>query len=212
MSIREVTTPVTVNFHFDPLCPLAWRTALWIREARNIRPIDVHWRLFSLEIVNRKEGVEPDYVNGAGWTALRALAYACRQRGNEGIEKLYIALGDAAHGRKESIRERTVVAACAQQAGFGAGFVDAALADEQTIRDVIADHEEAVKRYHGFGVPTIAIEGSNVGFYGPIIHTVPHGEEAGELWDYIAWTLRQPNLFELKRDRAQAQWGPVPAA
>ena len=74
MSIGEATTPVTVNFHFDPLCPLAWRTALWIREARSVRPVDVHWRLFSLEIVNRKEGVEPDYVNGNGWTALRTLA------------------------------------------------------------------------------------------------------------------------------------------
>ena len=209
MSIRETTTPVTIDFHFDPQCPLAWRTALWIREARSVRPVDVRWRLFSLEIVNRKEGVEPDYVNGRGWTALRTLAYARRQRGNEGIEKLYIALGDAAHGRKESMNERSVVAACAQQAGFGAELVDAALADEKTIQEVIADHEEAVKRYHGFGVPTIALEGSSVGYYGPIIHTVPHGDQAGELWDYTFWALQQPNLFELKRDRAQTQWGPV---
>jgi predicted DsbA family dithiol-disulfide isomerase len=209
MGIEKATAPVTVNFHFDPTCPLAWRTALWIREARNVRPVDVRWRLFSLEIVNRKEGVEPDYVNGSGWTALRTLAYARRQSGNEGIEKLYVALGDAAHSRKESIRERSVVAACAQHAGFGADLVDTVLADEQTIQEVIADHEEAVKRYHGFGVPTIAIEGSNVGFYGPIIHTVPRGNKAGELWDYTAWALQQPNLFELKRDRAHIQLGPI---
>ncbi len=206
---QETRTPVSINFHFDPLCPLAWRTALWVREAHALRPIDIHWRLFSLEVVNRKEGVSPDYVDGYGWAALRTLALARRQRGNEGMEKLYLALGNAQHGRKESIRQRDVVDACAQQAGFGAGFVDAALADESTIQDVLSDHEEAVKRYHAFGVPTIAIEGSNVGFYGPIIHTVPHGQEAGELWDYTVWALRQPNLFELKRDRAQAQWGPV---
>lgn len=209
MSIREATIPITINFHFDPTCPLAWRTALWIREARSVRPVDVRWQLFSLEIVNRKEGVEPDYVNGHGWTALRMLAYARRQHGNEGIEKLYIALGDAAHGRKESLREHSVVAACAQQAGFGAELVDAALADAQTIQEVIADHEKAVQSYHGFGVPTIALEGSSVGYYGPIIHTVPHGDQAGELWDYTFWALQQPNLFELKRDRAQTQWGPV---
>jgi predicted DsbA family dithiol-disulfide isomerase len=209
--MKEATTPVSINFHFDPLCPLAWRTALWVREARDVRPVDVHWRLFSLEVVNRKEGVEPDYVNGSGWAALRSLALARRQRGNEGIEKLYLTLGNAAHGRKESIRQREVVAACAEQAGLGEDFVDAALADDSTIQDVLADHEEAVKRYHGFGVPTIAIEGSNVGFYGPIIHSVPTGEEAGELWDYTEWALRQPNIFELKRDRAQATWGPVSA-
>ena len=209
MTLQEAITPVSINFHFDPLCPLAWRTVLWIREARALRPIDVHWRLFSLEVVNRKEGTTPDYVNGYGWVALRTLALARRRRGNEGVEKLYLALGNAQHGRKENIRQREVVEACAQQAGFGPDFVDAAITDESTIQDILSDHEEAVKRYHAFGVPTIAIEGSNVGFYGPIIHTVPRGEEAAEFWDYTAWALRQPNLFELKRDRAQVQWGPV---
>jgi predicted DsbA family dithiol-disulfide isomerase len=211
MSIQEANAPISINFHFDPICPLAWRTALWVREVRHVRPVDIHWRLFSLEVVNRKEGVEPDYVNGRGWTALRTLALARRQKGNEAMEKLYVALGNAAHGRKESIGQREVVEACAQEAGLGADFVAAALADESTIQDVLNDHEEAVKRYHAFGVPTIAIEGSNVGYYGPIIHTVPHGAEAGELWDFTAYALRQPNIFELKRDRAQVAWPAVSA-
>lgn len=211
MSLNKAQSPVSIDFHFDPLCPLAWRTALWVREARAVRPLNINWHLFSLEIVNRKEGVEPDYVNGNGWTALRTLALARRLKGNEAIEKLYVALGNAAHGRKESIRTREVVEAAAQEAGLGADFVAQALADEQTIQEVLDDHNEAVKRYHAFGVPTIALEDSNVGFYGPIINTVPSGEEAGELWDYTAWSLRQPNLFELKRDRAQAVWGPVSA-
>jgi predicted DsbA family dithiol-disulfide isomerase len=210
MSIQEATTPTSINFHFDPLCPLAWRTALWVREVREVRPVDIHWRLFSLEVVNRKEGVEPDYVSN-GWTALRTLALARRLKGNEAIEKLYIALGNAQHGRREGIRERSVVEACAQEAGLGEGFVATALSDESTIQDVLNDHQEAVKRYHAFGVPTIAIEGSDVGYYGPIIHTVPSGQEAAELWDYTAWALKQPNIFELKRDRAQTQWGPVSA-
>ncbi len=212
MSLKEVTTPTSINFHVDPLCPLAWRTALWIREARTVRPIDIHWRLFSLEAINRKEGVEPDYVNGNGWAALRTLALARRQKGNEAIEKLYLTLGNAQHGHQKSFRQHEVVEAveiCAEQAGFEPGFTAAALADESTIQEVLGDHEEAVKRYRAFGVPTIALEGSDVGFYGPIIHTVPRGEEAGELWDYTFWALHQPNLFELKRDRGQVQWGPV---
>jgi 2-hydroxychromene-2-carboxylate isomerase len=211
MSIQEATLPVSLNFHVDPICPLAWRTALWIREVRNARPVDVRWRLFSLETVNRQPGVEPDYINGNGWTALRSLALARRKYGNEGLEKLYIALGNAAHGRKESLRDRAVVEASAQTAGFGKDFVEEALADESTIQDVLADHQEAVERYLAFGVPTLALEGSDVGFYGPVINTVPHGEEALELWDYTAWLLRQPNIYELKRERTRAQWGPVSA-
>ena len=209
--MQQTNTPVTINFHFDPLCPLAWRTALWVREVRNVRPVNITWRLFSLEIVNRKEGTEPDYT-GYGWIALRTLALVRRKHGNEAVEKLYVALGNAQHGRKESIREQANVEACAKEAGLGDTIVQQALDDKTTIQDVIADHEEAVKRYHAFGVPTIAFENSNVGYYGPIINTVPQGDEVGELWDYTAWALKNPNLFELKRDRAQAQWGPVAAS
>jgi predicted DsbA family dithiol-disulfide isomerase len=213
MSISAANTPTHLYVHVDPLCPLAWRTALWLREARNQRPLNIEWRLFSLEVVNRKEGVTPDYVNGNGWAALRSLALARRLKGNEAFEKLYVALGNAAHGRKESIRERATVEACAQEAGLGSDFVATALADEATIREVLNDHEGAVQRYHAFGVPTLALEGSDVGFYGPVIHTVPTGEAVGELWDYTAWALRQPNLFELKRERSAATepWGPVSA-
>ncbi len=178
MTAKEATTVTSINFHFDPLCPLAWRTALWIREVRKVRPVDVTWRFFSLEVVNRKEGVEPDFQGGYGWAGLRKLALARRHM---------------------------------QKAGLDASMVDAALADERTLQDVLADHEEAVQRYRAFGVPTIAIEGLDVGFYGPIIHFVPRGEDAGELWDYTAWALRQPNLFELKRDRAAVRWEPIEA-
>lgn len=208
MAIGNTNTPARINFHFDPACPLAWRTALWIREARKLRPLDVTWRFFSLETVNRKEGVEPTYTNYS-WPALRTLALARRQGGNEAVERLYLTLGNAQHGRRERISELDVIRAAAQKAELDPAMVDEALANEATTQDVLDDHEEAVRRYHAFGVPTIALEGSSVGFYGPIIHTVPHGEEAGELWDYTLWALGQPNLFELKRDRAQTQWGPV---
>src|SRR6266566_3187460 len=209
MATKQTAVPVSINFHFDPLCPLAWRTALWIREVRNVRPVDVTWRFFSLEVVNRKEDVEPDYQDGYGWAGLRTLALARRQGGNEAVERLYLALGAAQHGRKESIKDLAIIQAAAKQADLDPGIVEAALADESTIQDVLADHEEAVRRYRAFGVPTLAIEGSDVGFYGPIIQFVPRGEDAGELWDYTSWALRQPNLFELKRDRGNVRWEPI---
>ncbi len=202
MTTKETSTPTTsINFHFDPSCPLAWRTALWIREVRKVRPVDVTWRLFSLEVVNRKEGTEPDYLNGGSWAALRTLALVRRQGGNEAVEKLYLTLG--------GIKQLDVLREAAKKADLDSAIVDAALADESTIHDVLADHEEAVRRYRAFGVPTIAIEGLDVGFYGPIIQFVPRGEEAGEMWDYMAWALRQPNLFELKRDRGAVKWEPI---
>ena len=206
MSTQQTRKPVSINFHFDPLCPLAWRTALWVREARNVRPVDVHWRFFSLEVINRKEGVEPDYQNGYGWAGLRTMALARRQQGNEAVEKIYLALGAAQHGPKQSIRDAAGVRAALEQVDLDPTLVDKALADESTAKDVLADHEEAVERYRAFGVPTIAIEGHNVGFYGPIIQFVPRGQEAGEMWDHFEWALNQPNLFELKRDRGNVKF------
>lgn len=209
MAIGKSEAPVTINFHFDPLCPLAWRTALWMREVRNVRPVNIQWRLFSLELVNRKEGTEADYQNGYGWAGLRTLALAQRKGGNELVEQVYVALGAAQHGHGQSIRGTEGVHAALQRAGLDPQMVDEALADESTAQAVLADHEEATSRYHAFGVPTIAYKDSNVGFYGPIIQFVPHGEDAGELWDYTAWALHQPNLFELKRDRGNVKWEPV---
>jgi len=209
MATKQTDGTVSINFHFDPLCPLAWRTALWIREVRNVRPVDVTWRFFSLEVVNRKEDVEPDYQDGYGWAGLRTLALARRKEGNEAVERLYLALGAAQHGRKESIRYAEGIKAALQVAKLDPSLVDAALADNTTTNDVLADHEEAVSRYHAFGVPTIAIKGLEVGFYGPIIQFVPRGEDAGEMWDHIEWALRQPNLFELKRDRGNVKWEPI---
>ena len=209
MTIKENTTPTSINFHFDPLCPLAWRTALWIREVRKVRPVDVTWRFFSLEVVNRKEGVTPDFQKDGSWAAHRTLALARRQGGNDAVERLYLALGAAQHGRRENIKDLAIIQEAAKQADLDPGIVEAALADESTVQDVLADHEEAVRRYRAFGVPTLAIEGSDVGFYGPIIQFVPRGEDAGELWDYTSWALRQPNLFELKRDRGNVRWEPI---
>jgi len=207
--LKHETTPLHIQFHTDPACPLAWRTALWIREARQVRPIDVTWRFFSLEVVNRKEGVTPDYARDGSWVAQRTMALVRHKYGKDAVERLYLALGNARHGRGEDIRGADGVRAAVKKTELDPALVDEALADETTIEDVLRDHQEAVSRYRAFGVPTIAIDGSDVGFYGPIIHEVPRGEEAGELWDYTAWALRQPNLFELKRDRGGVRFGPV---
>lgn len=198
-----------IHFHFDPTCPLAWRTALWIREARSVRPIEVNWRFFSLEVINRKEGATPNFQTDGSWPSLRTLALARRKSGNAAVEQLYLTLGAARHGHQEDIRQVAVLQAALKKAELDPAWAEEALADASTIEEVLADHNEAVQRYRAFGVPTIAFEGSEAGFYGPIIREVPRGEEAGEWWDHLEWSLRQPNLFELKRDRGGVSWGPV---
>src|SRR5258708_14825968 len=118
MTIKENTTPTSINFHFDPLCPLAWRTALWIREVRKVRPVDVTWRSFSLEVVNRKEGVRPDFQEDGSWAAHRTLALARRPGANDAVDRLYLALCAPQHVLGASIHEIGVIQAADVQAGL----------------------------------------------------------------------------------------------
>ena len=45
-----------VQFFFDPMCPWAYRSSIWIREVRRQTELDISWRFFSLEEVNREDG------------------------------------------------------------------------------------------------------------------------------------------------------------
>ena len=45
-----------VDFHFDIMCPYAYQTSLWMREVRDRIGLEVRWRFFSLEEINRAEG------------------------------------------------------------------------------------------------------------------------------------------------------------
>ena len=49
----EITS---VDFHFDVMCPYAYQTSKWIRDVRSQNGIEINWRFFSLEEVNRVEG------------------------------------------------------------------------------------------------------------------------------------------------------------
>lgn len=46
----------TVDFHFDPLCPFAYQTSVWIRDVRAQLGITINWRFFSLEEINLVAG------------------------------------------------------------------------------------------------------------------------------------------------------------
>jgi hypothetical protein len=83
--------------------------------------------------------------------------------------------------------------------------VDRALADESTLTELRAEHEEIVAR-GGFGVPTLVV-GDAAPTFGPIVDTRITGEEAGEIWDHAVWLINSPHFSELKRNRARPAVG-----
>lgn len=188
----------TVEFYFDPICPWAWRTSLWIREVRNVRPVAVNWRFLSLELINtRREGGEVRETHRMSRVPFDLLALARREHGEDGVDRLYLALGQARHERKEDISQREVLAAALEAAGLDPALLERALADASLAQEVEREHE-AIAARGAFGVPTLVLDGC-APMFGPVINPVPTGEAAGLLWDHVRYLLEQPGFYELKR-------------
>src|SRR2546428_302065 len=101
----ETTQKQAVDFYFDPICPWAWRTSLWIREVAKVRPIDVEWKFLSLDLANRAAGNPPKEGHLRSWKPLRAMALARRQGGDAAGDRLYLAVGRARPERRRRTPE-----------------------------------------------------------------------------------------------------------
>jgi 2-hydroxychromene-2-carboxylate isomerase len=189
---------VVVDFYTDPACPWAWRTAVWMREAAQVRPIDVRWKLLSLEEINRPRGTLHD-SHLKSRAPFRVMVLARRQGGEKAIEALYAALGAARHERKLDLGDEATVRGSLAEAGLSEKLYDEALADSTTEQEYLAEHAAIVER-GGFGVPTLVVDGGSPVF-GPVIQPPPKGEEAGVLFDHVVGLSHIPTFFELKRTR-----------
>ena len=98
-----MTRPDAVDFHFDIMCPYAYMTSRWIQEVRDAAGVEVRWRFFSLEEVNRVEGKRHPWEHewSYGWSMMRIGAYLRRQD-MELLDRWYETAGRALHveGRK----------------------------------------------------------------------------------------------------------------
>jgi predicted DsbA family dithiol-disulfide isomerase len=195
-----MASKIDVTFYFDPICPWSYRTSLWIREARTVRPLEVNWRFLSLKAVNEGTDNLKD-SHSMSFNAFRMMAQARRESGNDYVDKLYLAVGRLGHEEKKNISEPEILQMACRQAGVDPAVVVRALDNEQTMSDVQDDHDSGVTN-GAFGVASIEIGNDNRPFFGPVISEVPTGERAGELWDHFAWIIAQPEFYEIKRNRS----------
>ena len=90
--------PTEIDFYFDPMCPWAYQTSVWIRDVRSQIGLDIHWRFFSLEEINRPEGKRHPWERplAYGWTPMRVAAWL--RRIDMGLcDRWYEACGRALH-------------------------------------------------------------------------------------------------------------------
>jgi 2-hydroxychromene-2-carboxylate isomerase len=193
-----VTHVTAIDFFFDPMCPWAYQTSVWIRRVREHRDLDIRWRFFSLEEINRPDGKRHPWERrlAYGWTPMRVGAWL-RRTDNELCGAWYEACGHALHVEGRRFYDEVIARELLASIGAPADAWDEALADPTTHDDVHADHDEAVATFGAFGVPIIVFP-SGRAVFGPVVVPAPDGDDALALWDLTEAYTRIPGLYEMK--------------
>ncbi len=195
--------PASVDFHFDIMCPYAYQTSLWIRNVRQETGLDINWRFFSLEEINRADGKKHPWERdwSYGWSMMRVGALL-RRTDMTLLDRWYAEAGRALHidGRKP--HRPDVAEAILAEMGLDPGLVRAAVDDPTTGDEVLAEHERVVAA-GGFGVPTLVF-GDRQFLFGPVLVDPPAGDAAVRLWDLVTGWLEFPHVYEVQRPKGPA--------
>jgi predicted DsbA family dithiol-disulfide isomerase len=191
-----------LQWFFDPMCPYAYQASRWIRDVRSQTPLEITWRFFSLEDVNREPGKKHPWERpwSYGWGQMRVGALIRREQGNDALDRWYAAVGRAFFDEGVKTHDPSVHAELIAAAGFDPALVERAIEDDTTTADVRADYDQAVSRYGGHGVPTIVFA-SGYAVYGPVVVPAPTGDDALALWDLVRSMQRFPHLYELRHPK-----------
>jgi 2-hydroxychromene-2-carboxylate isomerase len=195
--------PIRLGYHFDVMCPWAYQTSKWIREVRDTVPLDIEWRFFSLEEINREEGKKHPWERewSYGWSMMRVAA-KLRRESMDDCDRFYEAAGRALHEESRKPHRPEVAEEICRELGLDPAIVRAAIDDPTTHDDVHADHD-AVAGRGGFGVPTLVFDDDRH-VYGPVVAPAPTGQDALDLWDLTVAYSRVPYLYELKTPKSDA--------
>ncbi|MDA8278525.1 MAG: DsbA family protein [Actinomycetota bacterium] len=190
---------VKVEFFYDPMCPFAYETSLWVKDAREHYGFEVDFRFFSLEEINREDGkkhaFERDWAYGFSLLKCAALLKASDTKS---AEDFYAFIGDRIHHRGQKIHTIEDAREALAAIGGDPQIADATIGNEELTKLVMADHFFAIDKYGGFGVPTIVFNESRA-IFGPVVMPAPKGSEAIELFDLAVSMAKFDSLLEIKR-------------
>jgi hypothetical protein len=187
-----------IDAWFDAICPWTWATSRWLVGCAHDRGVEVRWHPYSLTLQN-------DSPEGPALRALRVVA-AVRAGDELAVGPLYTELGRRIHHDGETADDDLggALAAVGLEPELAAAARDPSW--DGAIRASMAEATALVGDDVGIPVLAIADGDDRIGASGPILCAMPTGDEALQLFDAWAATLRVPGFAELKRTRT----GPPP--
>ncbi len=205
--------PYDIEYFFDPACPFAWQTSVWMRRVSELRGVRIGWRFISLHFINEGKDRPPAMVEAhdRGLRYHRICAAARDRFGNEAVGALYRAYGerywylDASGDRLERTASAVAaidVAEILDSLELPADLADAA-DDESWDALIEAESDEAFRRTgDGVGTPVITYDppdGNSL--FGPVISAVPDDDTAVRFYDALRTFVDFPAFSELKRTK-----------
>ncbi len=204
--------PYDLEFFFDPGCPFAWQTSVWIRNVAALRDVAVGWRFISLLHINTGKDMPQAMLDAQARSHgyLRVCAAARDRLGNDVVGDLYRAFGErfwytSTDGdfvaRFSAAAQRIDVVGILDELGLPKDLADAA-ADERWDAQIAAESDEAFRRTGpGVGTPIISYDPPHgAALFGPVISTVPDDDETTlALYDALRTLADYPGFSELKR-------------
>lgn len=196
------TTPLAVDFWFDPSCPWAWMTSRWVDEVTRLRSLEVTWHIMSLAVLNENNDVTEEYraffPRALRYT--RLVAAVAELHGQGFVKPLYDALGTRIHpGHRKDVD--AVISESLVEAGLPVELLRYADSEEFDPQ-MRTSHFDGIGRVgQDVGTPVIAV--GDTAFFGPVMSPSPKGEEALAVWDGVVALARYDGFFELKRSRTR---------
>lgn len=192
-----------VDFWFHPGCPWTWITSRWLLEVAPQRDLDIHWRSFSLTLLNGCADVPAPYRERAeGAHDVLRVVEAARSAGQPqaAIGAFYTGAGRELFSGAWPLHVPQTLAGAGLDPALAGAFSDSAW--DRAIESSMVEAADLCGTTAAS--PTIALETApGRAFFGPVLSYAPAGPAATELWDAFVTMASAGAVYEIKRDRME---------